>query len=222
MGLVPSIPARKRPPALPPGISVAGFLHALGALQAPVHLAASNVRQQPIGQSEPHDGDCVSIVPSVGGATVRLGPFHVGPEPIDVVALSSAVADPGAGAIVTFDGIVRNNARGKSVQYLEYEAYPEMAAQVLAQIAGEMAERWELCAVAMAHRVGRLEIGESSIGLAVSAPHRQAAFASCAYAMDRIKQVLPVWKKEFASDGATWIEGPHGAGAPAETASNEG
>jgi molybdopterin synthase catalytic subunit len=83
-----------------------------------------------------------------------------------------------------------------------------MAEQVLQQIAHEMAGRWDILGVAMSHRVGRLEVGVASIGIAVSAPHRQDAFAACAYAIDRIKEILPVWRKEFATDGAAWVEGP--------------
>jgi molybdopterin synthase catalytic subunit len=151
----------------------------------------------------------VSIFPPLaGGSRARLGPFIVSSAPIDLPALSRAVADPAAGAIVTFEGVVRNNARGKSVTHLEYEAYQPMAEEVLAQIGREMAERWDLCGVAMSHRVGSLAVGVASIGIAVSAAHRKEAFAACAYAMDRIKQILPVWKKEFAEDGATWVEGP--------------
>jgi molybdopterin synthase catalytic subunit len=154
------------------------------------------------------DGDVVSLFPALSGGAAKLGPFHVGPEAIDLAALSAAVADPAVGAIVTFEGVVRNNARGKSVTLLEYEAYTPMAEDVLAQIAAEMAETWDLCGVAMSHRVGRLAVGVASIGIAVSSAHRRAAFAACAYAMDRIKEILPVWKKEFAEDGATWVEGP--------------
>lgn len=148
------------------------------------------------------------IVPPFAGGGARLGPFHVGPQEIDLAALRAAVAEPAAGAIVTFEGVVRNNARGKAVTHLEYEAYQPMAEEVLAQIARDMAGRWDLRGVAMSHRVGRLAVGVASIGIAVSAAHRKDAFAACAYAMDRIKDILPVWKKEFAEDGATWVEGP--------------
>ena len=148
-------------------------------------------------------------MPSVAGAAgARLGPFRVASEPIDFAALSAAVADPAAGAIVTFAGVVRQTSRGKTIRYLEYEAYGGMAERVMVQIAEEMAARWELCAIAMTHRTGRLEIGQASIGIAVSAPHRKEAFAACAYAMDRIKEILPVWKKEYAEDGGYWVEGP--------------
>ena len=146
--------------------------------------------------------------PLAGGAPPRLGPFHVGPEMIDITGLGDAVADPAAGAIVTFAGVVRNNSRGKAVTLLDYEAYTPMAEEVLAKIAGEMASRWDLRAIAMTHRTGPLKVGEASIGIAVSAPHRQDAFSACAYAIDRIKEILPVWKKEYADDGAWWVEGP--------------
>ncbi len=152
-----------------------------------------------------------------GGARTRLGPFRVSSDPVDFAALSAAVADPAAGAIVSFAGVVRNRSRGKAVSHLDYEAYGAMAERVMAQIAEEMAARWGLCAIAMTHRVGRLAVGEASIGVAVSAPHRGEAFAACAYAMDRIKEILPVWKKEHAEDGSYWVEGPGQDGAQGAT-----
>ena len=151
------------------------------------------------------DGDEVAFIPPVSGGA---GPFIVTEQEIDVAALRRAVAHPGAGAVVTFHGVVRDNSRGRAVRYLEYEAYKEMAERTLAQIAQEIAARWGLEHVAIAHRVGHLEIGETSVVIAVAAPHRQEAFAACAYAIDRIKQIAPIWKKEFTADGAVWVEGP--------------
>jgi MoaE-MoaD fusion protein len=129
-------------------------------------------------------------------------------KPIDLNALYKRVAFPGAGAIITFSGVVRDNAHGKSVEYLEYEAYPEMAEATMLEIITEIVSRWQEARVAMAHRVGRLEIGEASLGIAVSAPHRPEAYAASRYAIERVKAILPVWKKEFATDGEHWVEGP--------------
>jgi len=151
------------------------------------------------------DGDEVAFIPPVSGGA---GPFIVTDQEIDVAALRRAVAHPGAGGVVVFHGVVRDNSRGRAVRYLEYEAYPAMAERTLAQIAQEIAARWGLEHVAIAHRVGHLEIGETSVVIAVAAPHRQEAFAACAYAIDRIKQIAPIWKKEFTADGAVWVEGP--------------
>lgn len=133
--------------------------------------------------------------------------FLITDEPLSVVEVEAAVADPGAGAVVTFTGIVRDNNLGKSVHYLEYEGHPSMAEKVMAQIGEEVRERWPGARVAMAHRLGRLEIGEASVIIAVATPHRADAFAACHYAIDRLKAIVPVWKKEVWEGGEYWIEG---------------
>ncbi|MFQ5594097.1 MAG: molybdenum cofactor biosynthesis protein MoaE, partial [Anaerolineae bacterium] len=112
-------------------------------------------------------------------------------EPIDTNQLVEAVEDPGAGAICTFLGVVRDNNLGREVDYLEYEAYPDMAVPAMQCIADEIRERWDVIEVAIVHRVGRLEIGEASVGIAVSSPHRAEAFAACHYAIDRLKETVP-------------------------------
>ena len=140
------------------------------------------------------------------------------PKPLDLGAFVQRVAFSGAGAIVTFSGVVRDNARGKSVKYLEYEAYVEMAEQSLLEIIAEIQERWADARVAIGHRVGRLRIGEVSLVIAVAAPHRAEAYAASRFAIERIKAVLPVWKKEFAVDGASWVEGPVAGELSAEQA----
>lgn len=207
--LPPGSAGRRARLSVPQNSTIRALLEQLAVPTAQVHIVAVNGRHQLDSDYVLHDGDVVSVFPPLaGGEGARFGPFHVGPEPIDLPALSAAVADPAAGAIVTFTGVVRNNSRGKNVTLLEYEAYTPMAEQVLAQIAAEMVQRWSLCAVAMSHRVGRLAVGEPSIGIALSSAHRVEAFAACAYAMDRIKEILPVWKKEYATDGASWVEGP--------------
>lgn len=134
--------------------------------------------------------------------------FFVTSRKLNLASLIKKVERPGAGAITTFSGVVRDNAHDKSVKYLEYEAYAELAEKTLAQIGEEVAARWGDVRLAMAHRVGHLDIGEASVVIAASAPHRAEAFAACRYAIERIKAVLPVWKKEFASDDDYWVEGP--------------
>ena len=131
--------------------------------------------------------------------------FEIVDHPIDERAVVTAVEWPGAGAVVTFAGVVRDNSKGKRVLYLEYEAYPEMAVKQMRVIADEMRARWGLERVAMAHRTGRLEIGEASVFIAVAAPHRGEAFEACRYAIDRLKQILPVWKKEVWEGGEYWV-----------------
>lgn len=123
-------------------------------------------------------------------------------------ALIRQVEHPGAGGITTFTGTVRNNAHEKAVKFLEYEAYPELATRTMDQISSEVLARWPEVRLAMAHRTGHLDIGEASVMIAASAPHRAEAFSACRYAIERIKAILPVWKKEFASHEDYWVEGP--------------
>jgi molybdopterin synthase catalytic subunit len=133
--------------------------------------------------------------------------FEITDTPLDLERLVARVGDPAAGAMATFTGTARNSFQGKAVRYLEYEAYPPMAERTLAKIGTEIAARWsEVVAVAIAHRVGRLEIGEASVVVAVAAPHRREALAACGYAIDRLKQTLPIWKKEVFADGSVWRE----------------
>jgi molybdopterin synthase catalytic subunit len=132
--------------------------------------------------------------------------FRVTTEPLSVQQVNDLVKRPTDGAVVTFDGIVRDNFDGRSVRYLEYEASAAMEEKKLAEIGAEVQHKFAIGAIAMVHRIGRLEIGESSIVIAVAAPHRHAAFEACSYAMDQVKAEVPVWKKEFFTDGADhWV-----------------
>jgi molybdopterin synthase catalytic subunit len=124
---------------------------------------------------------------------------------IDIAAVERAVQSPACGGIVTFVGRVREQSRGRSVQYLEYEAYPEMAVAKMQEIVAAIRERWDTDRVAIVHRLGRLEIGEASVAIAVAAPHRREAFEACRYAIDRLKEEVPIWKKEVTPDGEEWI-----------------
>jgi molybdopterin synthase catalytic subunit len=133
--------------------------------------------------------------------------YDVTTGPIDARELEAAVTHPGAGAICTFSGIVRDNSRGQSVTHLEYEAYAEMAVPQMRHIGQEIRDRWPGARVAMAHRTGHLEIGEVSVIVVVSAPHREEAFMACKWGIDRLKESVPIWKKEHAADGTFWIEG---------------
>jgi len=146
------------------------------------------------------DGDEVALIPPVSG-----GDFRLSDAPLELDAVVRAVADTRAGAIATFTGTTRIHSRGRTVQYLEYEAYPEMAEDVMAQIGARLREQYDLCAVAIHHRVGRVDIGETSVVIAVSAPHRAAALAACAEAIDELKVSVPLWKKETYVGGEEWI-----------------
>jgi molybdopterin synthase catalytic subunit len=126
---------------------------------------------------------------------------------IDAKALVDHVRTGGDGAIVTFDGCVRNQSHGRRTLYLNYEAYESMALAKMREIAAEVHTKFQIGRVAIAHRLGRLEIGETSVFIAVSAPHRAAAFEACRFAIDTLKRSVPIWKKEYFEDGAVWADG---------------
>ncbi len=131
--------------------------------------------------------------------------FEITAAPLSVDAVVARLSDPSAGAIVTFVGVVRNNSEGRPTLYLEYEAYAEMAEQVLSQIGAEIQARWpDVMQVAIAHRVGRLAVGETAVVIALSAAHRAQVFDALRYAIDRIKEIAPIWKKEVWAGGAEW------------------
>jgi molybdopterin synthase catalytic subunit len=135
-------------------------------------------------------------------------PLHaIGPERLELDALIAAVTGGADGAIVTFLGLVRNHNMGRRVHHLEYEAYAPLAVKAFDRIAREIVERWPDTRLALHHRVGRLEIGEASIAIAAASPHRANAFAACRYAIERVKQIAPIWKHEFFDGGDVWIEG---------------
>ncbi len=139
------------------------------------------------------------------------GLFRIVEEPIDLREAIRAVEGPDRGAIATFLGVARDHHEGRRVLRLHYDAYPEMALEVMREIGREVAERFGTPHVAILHRVGTLEIGEASVAIAVAAPHRRQALEACAYAIERLKQVVPIWKKEHYEGASRWIEGP---GAP--------
>ncbi len=126
-------------------------------------------------------------------------------DPLDAALAVSQVESPAAGAVAVFVGVTRNNTAGREVLFLEYEAYRPMADDQLRRVADEMRERWELQGVAIHHRLGRLEIGEASLVVAASSAHRQAAFDACHFSVGRIKQIVPIWKKEFFVGGEVWV-----------------
>jgi molybdopterin synthase catalytic subunit/molybdopterin converting factor small subunit len=146
------------------------------------------------------DGDEVAVIPPVSG-----GAFLLSDEPLSLDRVVDEVRDEQAGAIATFTGTTRISSRGRTVTHLDYEAYEGMAERVMAEIAEGLQSRYELSAVAIHHRVGRVGIGETSVVIAVSAPHRQDALAACKDAIDELKERVPLWKKEVYSDGEEWI-----------------
>jgi len=146
------------------------------------------------------DGDEVALIPPVSGGTFRLST-----EPLSLDAVVDEVRSPQAGAIATFTGTTRMQSRGRTVLHLDYEGYEEMAEQVMREIAEELKSRYDLCEIAIHHRTGRVDIGEASVMIAVSAPHRQDALAACKDAIDTLKSRVPLWKKEFYEGGEEWI-----------------
>ena len=127
--------------------------------------------------------------------------------PIDRQEVTESVQSPGAGAIVTFDGTVRDHARGRRVTHLYYEAFAEMALEEIRKVRAEALEKWPITEMSIVHRTGRLEIGETSVFIAVSSAHRSDAFEACRFAIDSLKTSVPIWKKEHYEDGEVWIEG---------------
>ena len=174
-------------PALGIGEEPDGLLYAVNRAYAPATVALA-------------DGDEVALIPPVSG-----GAFRLSDEPLDPAAVVAEVADERAGAVATFLGTVRIQSRGRTVLYLEYEAYEGMAEQVMEEIAAEVLRRYDLCSIAIHHRTGRVGIGEPSVAIAVSAPHRQDALLACKDAIDILKDRVPLWKKEVYAGGEEWI-----------------
>ncbi|MBI2951212.1 molybdenum cofactor biosynthesis protein MoaE [bacterium] len=138
--------------------------------------------------------------------------FRITEDPIPPDALFDLVRSDADGAVVTFAGVVRDNSLGRETEHLVYDAYRAMAEKKLREIGAEIRAKWGLDRVAILHRVGRMEVGEISVLIAVASPHRREAFEACHYAIDRLKQTVPIWKKEVWKDGETWIEGARPVG----------
>jgi MoaE-MoaD fusion protein len=155
----------------------------------------------------PRDRDEVAFIPPVsGGADAPwVGPISIGLDPVDVASLDVAVADPAAGATVTFVGTTRRDNAGRHVLRLEYEAYEPMALKEMRKLAEEAGRRYGIVRIAIQHRIGVVEIGEVSVAIAVSAAHRNEAFEACRFAIDRLKEVVPIWKKEHFEGGEIWV-----------------
>ena len=182
------------------GARVADVWPALGLGEEPSGLLYAVNKRYADADATLAPGDEVALIPPVSG-----GDFRLTDEPLSLDAVVREVASDGAGAVATFLGTVRNRSRGRDVLYLEYEAYEGMAEETMASLARDLSGRHELVAVAMHHRVGRVEIGEPSVAIAVSAPHRAAALAACREAIDTLKRTVPLWKKEVYEGGEEWI-----------------
>lgn len=138
---------------------------------------------------------------------INAGVFRILERPISADELIPHVLTAAYGAVATFSGTVRNHARGKDVTGLAYEAYPEMAEAEMRKIAAEVYRQWPECRVAMLHRIGKLAIGDVSVAIAVATPHRKESFQACEFSINRLKETVPIWKKEAYADGEVWVEG---------------
>jgi molybdopterin synthase catalytic subunit len=172
---------------------------------------AASVNQELTEWARPlRAGDEVAFLPPVSGGAVAAASrdwIEIVRNPILVQRILDHVKGPEEGAVVVFDGIVRNHTAGRRTLYLDYEAYEPMAYEKLQQLIAALRERYPVSGVAIVHRLGRLEIGESSVLIAVSAPHRAVAFDACRFAIDTLKRSVPIWKKEYFADGAVWADG---------------
>ncbi|MFT5694973.1 MAG: molybdopterin converting factor subunit 1 [Myxococcota bacterium] len=152
------------------------------------------------------DGDEVAFLPPVSGGTSDVKLCTISELPLDEAEVVTRIDGPDAGGVVSFVGNVRNKARGHSIQYLEYEAYPEMAEREMEKIATEARQKWPGTRVAIAHRIGHLEIGDAAVVVVAVSPHRAEAFEACRFAIDTLKVTVPIWKKEMATDGEYWVD----------------
>lgn len=191
---------------LPDGATAADVWPGLALGDEPPGLAVA-VNQAYAGRDTVlADGDEVALIPPVSGGAVSDDVLvALSAEPLDLGSVAARVADPGAGAVATFTGTVRDSSRGRPVSWLEYEAYEPMARAELERIAREAAGRNGCLRVAVAHRTGRVGLGEPSVIVAVSAAHRAAALTACREVIDELKRTVPIWKKERYADGEEWI-----------------
>ncbi|MFZ2488916.1 MAG: molybdenum cofactor biosynthesis protein MoaE [Anaerolineae bacterium] len=220
---------------LPDAATVADLMQQLGAEFPQLPVAAGAIfaavnRVYAGPTTRLHDGDEVGLFPPVSGGQAALRLFEITTQPLSLDDAARRVAGPTRGAVAAFAGLVRGEtdparlhvpvvvqSTALKTDYLEYEAYSEMAEAMLAEIGAEIQAQWpHIEAVSILHRVGRVEVGEPSVVIAVAAAHRGGVFDACSYAIERLKAVVPIWKKEVGVDGEWWVEGPRAAN-PAET-----
>ncbi|MCZ6660874.1 MAG: molybdopterin converting factor subunit 1 [bacterium] len=169
-------------------------------------LAVSVNQEYAAREASLADGDEVALIPPVsGGQSLPAETYAMVERPISLDEVAQIVRRDSSGAVAAFGGVVREETEGRRVLYLEYEAYPSMAERKMTQIGGEIGAKWAVDAVAILHRVGHLEVGEMSVAIAVAAPHRREALEACSYAIERLKEIVPIWKKEVFEDGEVWV-----------------
>ena len=211
---------------LPAGATVADLLARLGETAAARALRGIAVSVNAEYATSAHilrEGDEVGLLPPVSGGSGRIesaaGTAVLTREPIEAESLVAAAKEGEDGAVVVFDGIVRNNSRGRKTLYLDYEAYEEMAAKTMNELVREARSRMGVRSVTIVHRLGRLEIGETSVLIVVASAHRAEAFEACRWLIDTLKKTVPIWKKETFADGSVWAAGePFPAGMAVDAA----
>lgn len=206
---------------IPDGSTIGDLLSKLEAVYPrmkdyrPVVLTAIN--EEYVSQSATmHPGDEIAIFPPVSGGQVQAEPhvierpgefYQITRDPIDAGKTSRVHLRGEDGALCVFEGVVRNNSKGRRTHYLIYEGYEPMALKKMEEIGVLVKQTWDIHGIAIVHRLGRMEIGETSVAIIVNSAHRRQAFDACHYAIDRLKKIVPIWKKEFFEDGEVWIEG---------------
>jgi MoaE-MoaD fusion protein len=176
----------------------------LGDLADSLLFAVNQQIAEPL--AELHEGDEVAFMPPVSGGMDESW-YRITSEKIRASEFAQSLQTSSDGAVVTFEGVVRDHSNGQKTLYLEYEAYNAMAVRKMEEIAAEAKAKFDIDSVGIIHRIGKLEIGETSVAIVVTAAHRRPAFEACLYLIDRLKQVVPVWKKEYFENGAVWAEG---------------
>jgi molybdopterin synthase catalytic subunit len=213
--------AREMAVDLPEGATVGDALTRLESayprIQAYRPIVLTAVNEEYTNEQAPlMEGDEVALFPPVSGGAIDSDTqtvsrerefYHITRDPIDAQRIARALQSPEDGAVAVFEGVVRNNSKGRKTRYLEYEGYETMALKKMEEIGIFVRQAWEIDGVAIVHRLGRMEIGETSVAIIVTSPHRRPAFDACHYAIDRLKKIVPIWKKEFFEDGEVWIEG---------------
>lgn len=185
----------------------------LGEMASSLVIARNQQFSAP--DAEAFDGDEIAFLPPVSGGSGYTreiadpaGHFYaLTRETIDGAALARRLLRGEDGAFVNFEGVARNNTKGRATRYLEYECYEAMAVKVMSEIGAEIARTFAIGRIAMVHRLGRIEIGETSVAVVVTAPHRKPAFEAALEGINRLKRMVPVWKKEFFVDGEVWVDG---------------
>jgi molybdopterin synthase catalytic subunit/molybdopterin converting factor small subunit len=184
------------------------YAHGTPQFEAMVPSIAISVNQEYAGLDRVlHDGDEVGLLPPVSGGSENGGVVRIVRDPIEAKSVIEQLKRPQDGAAVIFDGVVRDNTRGRRTLYLVYEAYEAMALKQMESLAAEARERFAVRATSIVHRLGRLEIGETSVLIVVASAHRSAAFDACRWIIDTLKKTVPIWKQEYFEDGAVWADG---------------